>query len=193
MISKQDIINTALLSFGDRAPSPVTDDILDSQYTINEQLLLSMEYWNFSQVVTTLGLVSDTFELYNYKYKYNLPTNMANLYSIYYQTLQDRYYRVLGNFLYSNYNPLQCQYTNAESLEAYPVHFANCLSYLLATKLCVAYGSANSQPSLVQLYQGALREARLINGKDIPSVNYHMNYYSSVRQSGTGFSGGGWW
>lgn len=181
MIIKQDIINSALLAIGDSELLSSSQTIIDLKYKVLYQQLASIQYWNFLQTITDLGFISDTYELYGYKFKYIKPSNSGNIYSIFSKNIIDNDYRILGNYIYSNMVGAKCQYTNLDEFENVPTHFANCLTYLLASQLCLTLGKSESQPTLIQLYNEALREAKLIEGKDIPSIKFHNNYYSNAR------------
>ncbi len=180
-ITKQDIINSALLAFGNTSLKSSPDSSLELKYKISYQQLASMEYWNFLQTINTLGVISDNHELFGFKYKYLKPTNAANIFSIFNNNKIDRDYKVIGEFIYANLDEAKCQYTVLDDPFSLPSYFANCLIYLLASQLCLSLGSSSSQPSLIQQYQESLREARLINGKDVPSLKYTNNYYSRAR------------
>jgi hypothetical protein len=181
MITKQEVINSALLSFGNEQLVSSTISYVDLKYKILYQKLIALQYWNFLQTITDLGLVSDTSELFGYKYKYNIPSDSANIFSVFYKNIVDQDYKIIGDFIYSNNLNLKCQYTSSVEREQMPVHFATCLSYLLASELCVALGSSNYQVTLLELYQEALTEAKAVNGKDVPSVKYTSNYYTTAR------------
>ena len=142
---------------------------------------MSLDYWNFAQQITSLGLISSNNDIPNYKYTYLLPSNLATIFSVYNKTFIDRNYKIVGNKLYSNTTPLNCQYSSSDELDSYPAHFANCLSYWLAKELCVTLGSSQSQPNLIALFNEAILEARGVNGRDRPSLVYFNDYYSSSR------------
>lgn len=183
-IGKQEIINSALMSFGNRNLESTDVEYVDIKYDVLYQQLASSEYWNFLQVITDLGMISDTYELVGYKYKYLLPADSGNIYSVFSQYNIDSDYRIIGNYIHSNTVSAKCQYTTLTKLESLPPHFANCLSYLLGSQLCLVLGSANSQANLYQLYLLALKDAKLINGRDIPSLSYTNDYYSRARVNG---------
>lgn len=184
MISKQEIQNTALMRFGDISTLSSTQTYIESLYSLGIQYLMSLDYWNFAQKITSLGLISSNNDIPNYKYTYVLPSDLASIFSVYNKTFIDRNYKIVANNLYSNTTPLSCQYSSSDEQTSYPAHFANALSLWLAKELCVVLGSSQLQPNLAMLFNEAMLEARGVNGRDRPSLVYFNDYYSSSRLTG---------
>lgn len=181
MITRQEIINNALLAFGNKTYIDVDIDNINRQYDLAVQKVLSKDFWTFAQVINNLGGVLNSSSQLGYKYMYYVPSDMCRLFKIFNNNIIDRDYTIIGNIIHSNLDAAKIQYTSINPLNSYPVHFADCVSYYLATLLCVTLGSPNSQGTLYNLYLEKLSEAHLLNSQDVPSPKYISNYYRRSR------------
>ena len=181
MRTKNQIKTRALRLIGDvtltNELNTAVEDIFQSSY----QDLLSEDYWFFAQDTTSLGMTSSTYEIPDYKYKYTLPADYISIGRLYNSSTTETEYKLIGNNLYSNTFPLTCEYVSSKELGTYLPWFAKTLAYLMATELCIIFGSSQSQASLFQLYQIQLISAHANNGKNMPSISYQSNWYSSSR------------
>lgn len=183
MLNKQDIINLGLMRLGNTNLINENQQYLDDIYNAGLKILLGIYYWSFAQRIIQLPLVNDTTEIYNYKYKYTLPTDAASLIKIYNNSFFDNDYIIVGGFLHSKFTPLSLLYVSDSYYpdDTFPSHFGDVFAYWIAKEACSVLAKFELLPTLTALYDKALRKAIGIDGRNKPTVILNSNYYINSR------------
>ena len=183
MLSKQDILNLAMMRLGNTNLINENQQYLDVLYSAGIKILLGVYYWSFSQRVIQLPLVNDTTEIYGYKYKYTLPSDMASLIKVYNASFFDNNYTIVGGYLHSNYTPLYLLYVSDSYYpdDVFPSHFGDMFAYWIAKEACSVLAKMELLPTLTALYEKSLTKAMGIDGKNKPTVILNSDYYINSR------------
>lgn len=153
MPSSIDIASNALLLVGDNAISSFEDagagaQVAASLYPEIKKELLSEHPWSFATKKQRLNRLSQApDELTDYKYAFQLPTDLIRLWSL------DKHinYEIVGNLLYSNEKQLLATYIYDVDEVNLPPHFVKLLLYALAEVFSIPIAESEAKS---QLYEG---------------------------------------
>ena len=81
MLSKQDIINLALVKVGNAPRTEITDSYLLLMYDIGKKYLLGKHYWRFAKTISQLAINGD-ITVTGWQYVYRLPTNVGCIFDV---------------------------------------------------------------------------------------------------------------
>lgn len=151
-------------------------------YDLGIQFLCALNFWAFNQRIIQLPLAAADYAIPNYKYKYDLPSDMENMVNVFNDNYIEKNYTIIGSSLYANYNPLYLRYSsNSYPNDNLPIHFANCLAFFIAKEAAPVFGQINLLPGLIQQYEQALGDARLVEQRNLPTPLIDSNYYLAAR------------
>ncbi len=172
--TKVEICNLALRRIGSSAIIQALTESSQEAYNCNafyENALLSAleSYpWDFAREVVELTALADTLQDDDeYEYVYQIPSGCVRaLYILPKQNPAIDFARRKTK-LYANVEDAVLAYTDFVDVPAYyPHNFVRALSYAIAVDICLPLTSdAALQQRMVSLFQGALPEAKTVDGK----------------------------
>lgn len=107
---------------------------INNQYNHIYSLALQSFNWSFSERSKELDVRNDVEG--EYKYRYNLPSDLLFLRAIYNNNMLVKNYKLVSDKLYSNDESLKIDYTVQVCEETLPAYFVDYLKYKLAKTLC---------------------------------------------------------
>ncbi len=171
MASDIDIASNALILIGDSPISSFTEAGAGAQAAANLYIqayerLLSEHPWSFAfkeQSLSRLSQEPDTKT--NYKYAFQLPTDMIRLWAI----LPHSSHVIIGDLLYSNETELLARYVYQVEETNLPSHFIEALQYKLASDFSMSVTEdRNKAAYYAELTSQALARAKNIDSQGRP-------------------------
>ena len=194
MASSIDISSNALLLIGDEPINSFTEPGAGAQaaanlYPSTKTRLLSTHPWTFALKNIRLSrLTAEADPLTDYKYQYQIPTDLIRLWSI----QPHANYAMIGDLILSNENDgLLATYVFDVAEAAFPAHFIKALEYMLAAEMAI---SVTEDTGKAQLYEQKARDAasqaRNIDSSSKPQLSIVDSPFVSARLGNTGPFGG---
>lgn len=188
MPSSIDIASNALLLIGDNPISSFDDPgaggtAAANFYPETKRRLLSEHPWSFAFKQQRLNRLSQQpDEKTNYRYAFQLPTDMIRLWNI-----QDHSeYIIIGNLLYSNSTELLATYIYDVDEVNLPPHFVKTLEYSLASDFAISVTEDNQMAGLFEgkadMYKA---KAMAIDSQNRPQQPIVDSPLIDIRFSGT--------
>ena len=184
MPSKVDIVSSALVLIGDVPVNNLTGS--DRRQVVANQLFervkqgeLAKFRWGFARKKEQLALTTETPVDNEWRYIYQLPTDLITLIKIY----PNVNYQVLGDKLYTNINQaLYAEYIYDISEDDFPPHFTRVLEYALAVDFAVAIREDNTtRQTMAELYVNQSRMARAMDSQQHPPSKFQDMPFITVR------------
>ena len=189
MTSKTELCNLALLKLGksrvqdiDTDPSQQATDLkLAYDFALNQ--ILNEAEWSFAVRRQALNKLTET-PLYQWSYKYALPTNPEYLKLISIENDPD--YTIEGKYILTNESALNITYTaRITDPSEYTTGFKNAFVLLLATKICYNLtGSDSREKTLLSEYENALYQAMTQFKAIRNETPLTSNEWIDIRQNG---------
>ncbi len=171
MASNIDIASNALLLIGDAPISSFTEAGAGAQAAANlysqaYERLLSEFPWSFAfkeQNLSRLSASPDSKT--NYKYAFQLPTDLIRLWAI----MPNSRYVIIGDLLYSNETELLARFVYKVDEGSLPAHFIEALQYKLASDFSMSVTEdRNKAAYYAELTSQALARAKNIDSQGRP-------------------------
>jgi len=187
MSSKIDIASNALLLIGDEPINSFDEPgagatAAANLYPDSYGMALSEHPWSFAtkyQKLNRLAAVPDP--LINFKFGYQLPTDLIRLWQI----APHSNYEIVDGVLYSNQNELLARYTYKPSETVLPPHFTKSLEFLLASQFSISVTESTTKHELFERkYLKAIAQARTIDSQSHPQTPIVDRPFVDVRNSG---------
>jgi len=164
MAQKIEIISNAMILIGASPISSLTEGtegvVANALYENTYKGLLASHSWRFATKKVSLSRLTDA-PLNEFKYQFQLPTDIINVYKVY----GGADYEIYGDKLYSDYQEVEIDYRFRVDETLLPDYFALTLQFLLATQFAIPI-TDNSQRAGV--YEG-LYERQLSRAKNVDS------------------------
>jgi hypothetical protein len=179
MLSKQDIINLALVKVGNQPRTEVTDSYLTLAYNAGKTYLLGKHYWRFAKTIIGLSLNATT-TVKGWNYVYRLPNNVGCIFDV----IPHNAYDIFGTNLVCNANPLSLECSIVDIDDSFPTDFGLLLASWMAKEIAtVVKNGIDSGLSnlLTSQYQEMLLDAISTDSANIPSLTFRSNRYIDVR------------
>jgi len=184
-----DMASNALLLIGDEPISSFTDPgagatVAAAIYPETYKQVLSEHPWSFALKEQALSQLSQTpDDRTNYKYAYQMPTDLIRLWAIFEQSN----YVIIGDLLYSNSNSLMARYVYKVAETALPPHFVIAMQYKLASDFANSVTESTSKAEYYEAkYRTAVAQARSIDSQGRPQESIIDKPFVDVRYSGRG-------
>jgi len=192
MPSDIDMSSNALILIGDDPIASFSDPGAGAQAAANlypetYRQVLSSHPWSFAlkeQLLNQLAAQPD--DLTNYKFAYQLPSDMIRLWAIF----PHSDYTIVGGLLYSNANELLGRYVFEQDETQLPPHFTKALEYRLASDFAQLITESTSKSEFFEKkYLQAIAMARTIDSQQKPQVPIIDSPFVDVRFGGLSRSG----
>ena len=192
MPSDIDMSSNALILIGDDPIASFSDPGAGAQAAANlypetYRQVLSSHPWSFAlkeQLLNQLAAQPD--DLTNYKFAYQLPSDMIRLWAIF----PHSDYTIVGDLLYSNANELLGRYVFEQDETQLPPHFTKALEYRLASDFAQLITESTSKSEFFEKkYLQAIAMARTIDSQQKPQVPIIDSPFVDVRFGGASRSG----
>jgi hypothetical protein len=173
MASKLDMINQALVLVGDAPLTSLTEDrraqvVANQIYDTIIYAELSKHRWGFAKSVVLLSQTTNTPINTEYKYEYQLPSDLIKEIRII--PLDYRYIRY-SDKLYSNVPNLKMEYIKKVTEDFYPEYFERAVVYALARDLSIAIRDQMDRFQAMDLrYKEEARNARTQDAQAYPQT-----------------------
>ena len=192
MASAIDIASNALLLIGDEPINSFSDPGAGAKaaanlYPITKEMALSYHPWSFALKEQYLSrLTQQPDSLTNYKYAYQIPTDMIRLWLLMPDGID---YEMVGQFIYSNEEKLLARYVYDVPESLLPPHFVKALEYKLASEFAI---SVTEDENKSQMYDQKASQ-HLAQASNIDSQGYPQQAItdSPFVESRFGYSGFG--
>jgi len=131
MASKIDLVSNAMILIGDKPIDSLDGDdrrqvVASNLYDNIVEFELSKHRWGFARAKAQLSLTTETLIDNEYRYSYQLPTNMLVLIKIYPKID----YQIYGDKVYCNFSQkLTCDYIAQTDASEWPVYFRKMIEY----------------------------------------------------------------
>jgi len=178
MASAIDISSNALLLIGDEPINSFQDPGAGAQaaanlYPITKEMALSYHPWTFALKEQFLSqLTQQPDSLTNYKYAYQLPTDLIRLWEI---MPKGADYEIVGQLVYTNEPQLLARYVYDVPESLLPPHFVKALEYKLASEFAI---SVTEDENKNQLYQQKANQ-HLAQASNVDSQQYPQQAITS--------------
>ena len=179
MLSKQDIINLALVKVGNAPRTEITDSYLLLMYDIGKKYLLGKHYWRFAKTISQLAINGD-ITVTGWQYVYRLPTNVGCIFDV----VPHAKYDIFGTNLVCNSNPISLEYSRIDIPDSFPSDFGILLASYIAKEVAtiIKNGTDSSLSNLLNAqYQEILLDAMGQDSAMIPSLMFRSTRYIDVR------------
>lgn len=190
MATSIDMSSNALVLIGDEPISSFDDPGAGAQaaanlYPVTYQDVLATHPWSFALKEQKLNrLTQEPDDLTNYKYAYQMPTDLIRLWAIFPQSN----YVIVGTLLYSNENELLARYVYQPEETILPAHFVKSMEYRLASEFAISITENTSRAEFyMQKYLIEAAKARNIDSQGRPQQPIIDSPFVDVRLSGRGF------
>lgn len=187
MASDIDISSNALVLIGDDPINAFTDPgagatAAANLYPDTKKQLLASHPWSFALKEQTLNrLTTGPDDLTNFKYMYQIPTDLIRLWALF----PHSDFTIVGDKLYSNENELLARYVYDVAEAAMPPHFTKTLEYRLAADFALLVTESESKASLFEKkFMQAAAQARGIDSQSKPPVAIVDSPFTDVRFGG---------
>lgn len=183
MASKIDIISNALILIGDNPINSLTDPgfaqtVGANLYDSIAEFELSKFRWSFAQRKAVLALTTETPKDQEWRYIYQLPTDLISIYKVYPNTN----FEIIGKKLHTNGNPVTIQYTANVPESEWPPYFVKMMEYALAKDFATSIrDNASARQEMSQEYVVASRMARNTDSQGRTQVAIQSNPFVEVR------------
>ncbi len=185
-----DIASNALILIGDEPISSFSDPGAGAQAAANlypetYRQVMSEHPWSFAfkeQKLSRLSAQPDA--LTNYKYAFQVPTDLIRLWAI----LPHSDYVIIGGLLYSNQNELLARYVYQVEETSLPPHVTKTLEYRLASDFAMLVTESQTKATFYEeKYRDMLQRAKSIDSQGRPQQPFIDSPFIDVRLSGRGF------
>lgn len=180
--SKIQLISNALILLGDEPISSLSDSGAGAKaganlYESSYLSMLSSHRWNFATKKTTLSRLAEAPKN-EYKYQYQLPTDIVNLITTYPVST----YRIIGDKLYSDSSSIDIDYVYKVTEDKFPAYFIKPFEYYLAVQLCIPVTEDYNKLEIMnRMFERESRLARYSDSQQQPSVPIQDDPYIRVR------------
>ncbi len=183
MTSKIDICSNALQLVGDEPISSFTESdsaaLASNLYDQFYESQLAYHPWGFALKQQNLNLLTqEPDDKTNYRYAFQLPTDMVFLWNI--QPFSN--YIIVGDYLYSNEREILATYTWKVAEGSLPSYFVTMMQYKLASEFAQ---TVTENSGLAQLYEQKFRmelgAAQAVDSKQRPQAGILDCPYVQVR------------
>jgi hypothetical protein len=192
MASDIDISSNALILIGDEPIASFDDPGAGAQAAANlypdtKRQFLASHPWTFALKEQTLNQLTATpDDLTNYKFAYQIPTDLIRLWSL----MPHSDFTIVGDLIYSNENELLARYVYDVEESAMPPHATKALEYRLASDFALLVTESESKASLYEKkYLQAAASARSIDSQSKPPVAIKDSPFVDARLGGFNTSG----
>jgi hypothetical protein len=147
-------------------------------YPNTYRLFIAESNWNFATKIQQLSMLSTAPIDTNFKYQYQLPTDMCRINS----TIPISNYSIIGDKLFSNDENLFIEYQSYVDEINLPPYAIEALQLLMASKLAYPLTNDGKKTELyANLYTDALRKARFIDSQNDVNSGFSSNVLTDVR------------
>lgn len=182
-----DICSNALILIGDDPISSFTEPGAGAEasanlYSETYKQVLSEHSWSFALKEQELSRLSQTPDSRtNWKYAYQLPTDMIRLWAI----MPHSDYILVGTLLYSNLDSLLARYIYEVDETNLPPHVVKTIEYKLASDFAMLVTENQTKSEhYFQLYTDSLQKAKSVDSQGRPQQPIIDSPFTDVRLYG---------
>lgn len=187
MASNIDIASNALILIGDNPINSFTEPgagatAAANLYPNTYEFVLSEHPWTFATKEQKLNQLSQAPDpLTNYRYAYQIPTDMIRLWAVF----PFSQYAIVDNLLYSNQSELLARYGYMPAESQLPPQFTKALEYKLASEFAISVTEDRVKAEYYEAkYRAAIAHARSVDSQGKPQVSIVDSPFVDVRRSG---------